>query len=156
MDITPHVAAIREALEAVAGDDDVSVAVADRLSQALAPAVQLQLLDLLGQVALEVSSQLPDGRVDLQLAGREVLLVVTDTAADPSGAPTLGDDDTAAARLTLRMSDAMKSAVEAAAEATGQSTTAWLVAAARQALDSRPARRRSGGIGSRLSGYSQA
>jgi len=156
VDITPHVAAIREALEAVAGDDDVSVAVADRLSQALAPAVQLQLLDLLGQVALEVSSQLPDGRVDLQLAGREVLLVVTDTAADPSGAPTLGDDDTAAARLTLRMSDAMKSAVEAAAETAGQSTNAWLVAAARQALDSRPARRRSGGIGSRLSGYSQA
>jgi hypothetical protein len=156
MDVTPHVEAIREALEAVAGDDDTTAAVADRLSQAVAPAVQLQLLDLLGQVALEVSSQLPDGRVDLQLAGREVLLVVTEIAGDRAAGTASGDDDSATARLTLRMSDAMKTAVERAAETAGQSTNAWLVTAARQALDPRPARRSSGGIGSRLSGYSQA
>jgi hypothetical protein len=154
MEITPHVEAIREALAAVAGEDEASVAVADRLVEAVAPAVQLQLLDLLGQVALEVSSQLPDGRLDLQLAGRDAVLVYTDTGSPPSAAST-PDDDTATARLTLRMSDSMKSAVERAAEAAGQSTNAWLVAAARQCLDTRPARRRSGGIGNRLSGYSQ-
>jgi hypothetical protein len=155
MEITPHVEAIRAALEAVAGDDEASAAVADRLSHAVAPAVQLQLLDLLGQVALEVTSQLPSGRVDLQLAGRDALLVFTDSspAASSAAAP---DDDSGTARLTLRMSDALKAAVEQTAAQEGLSTNAWLVNAAKRALEPAPSRRRGPGPGNRLSGYTQA
>ena len=155
MEITPHVDAIRAALEAVAGDDETSAAVADRLSHAVAPAVQLQLLDMLGQVALEVTAQLPSGRVDLQLAGRDALLVFADSGADPAG-PAGADDDTGTARLTLRMSDALKTAVEQAADSDGLSTNAWLVAAAKRALEPTAPRRRRSGPGNRLSGFAQA
>lgn len=157
MEVTPHVEAIRAALEAVAGDDDTSAAVAERLSQAVAPAVQLQLLDLLGQVALEVSAQLPSGRVDLQLAGRDAVLVYREdpAAASPSAAPP-ADDEAGTARLTLRMPDQLKNQVEQAAVIVGLSTNAWLVNAARAALSPVPPRRRGPGPGNRLSGYAQA
>lgn len=154
MDTRPHVEAIRAALEAVAGDDDTSTAVAARLSEAIAPAVQLQLLDLLGQVALEVSSQLPSGRVDLQLAGRDAVLVFRDDAGPAS--PPGGDEDSGTARLTLRMSDTLKGAVEQAAAGEGLSTNAWLVAAAKRALEPGPARHRRPAVGNRLTGFTQA
>jgi hypothetical protein len=155
VEITPHVDAIRSALAAVGGDDGPTAAVAERLAHAVAPAVHLQLLDLLGEVAAEVSSQLPGGRVDLQLSGRDALLVYHD---DPEAAPGPGvpvDDDQGTARLTLRMSDALKNAVERAAAEEGLSTNAWLVAAAKRALEPGGPRRRPG-RGNRLSGYAQA
>lgn len=155
MDTRPHVEAIRAALEAVAGEDETSTSVAARLSQAVGPAVQLQLLDMLGQVALEVSSQLPSGRLDLQLAGRDAVLVFR----DDSGETTSGvgvDDDSGTARLTLRMSDTLKGAVEQAAAREGLSTNAWLVGAAKRALEPGPPRHRRPGVGNRLTGYTQA
>ena len=155
MEITPHVDAIRAALEAVAGVEEPAAAVADRLSEAVAPAVHLQLLDMLSQVAVELTGQLPDGRVDLQLAGRDARLVYVDPAAG-GAIPVSGvDDDSGAARLTLRMSDALKASVESAAAAEGQSTNAWLVAAAKRALDPSGRRQRSG-PGQRITGYTQA
>lgn len=157
MEITPHVEAIRAALEAVAGDDDTTAVVAERLSAAVAPAIQLQLLDVLGQVALEVSSQLPAGRLDLQLAGRDAVLVYReDPAAASPSAPPPADDEAGTARLTLRMPEQLKNQVEAAAATTGLSTNSWLVNAARAALSPIPPRRRGPGPGNRLSGYAQA
>ena len=132
MDITAHVAGIGDALEAIAGDDEASQAVASRMATALAPALQLQVLDLLGEVALEVSEQIPDGRLDLQLAGRDAVLVYRADPATDRSAPV--DDGSETSRLTLRMPDSLKSAIEAAAETEGVSTNAWLVGAARRGL----------------------
>ena len=127
---------------------------AGRLSQAIAPAVQLQLLDMLGQVALEVSSQLPSGRLDLQLAGRDAVLVFRDDAGTTTPGTDV-DDDSGTARLTLRMSDTLKGSVEQAAAHEGLSTNAWLVGAAKRALEPGPPRRRRPAVGSRLTGYTQ-
>ena len=149
MDVTPHVAAVRARLEAVVGDDEAAGAVAERLSLALDAALQLQLLDMLSQAALELTSQLASGRVELRLAGRDVQLVVVDDDANVSGAP---DDDGSTARLTLRMSESLKAAVEGAADTSGVSTNAWLVSAIRRSLDQKPSRKRSS---NRLSGYAQ-
>ena len=154
MEMTAHVEAIRSALEAVGGDDVTTAAVAQRLAEAVAPAVHLQLFDLLGEVATEVTSQLPAGRLDVQLSGRDAVLVYHD---DPEAAPSRTaafEDDQGTARITLRMADTLKNAVERAAASEGQSTNAWLVAAAKRALDPSGPRRRPG-RGNRLTGYTQ-
>jgi hypothetical protein len=151
MELTPHVESIRASLQSVAGDDEDAAAIAERLSTALDAALHLQLLDLLSQIALELNEQLPSGRVELRLAGRDAQLVYADTAAE-NGMPQ-GDDDGATARLTLRMSEGLKTAVEAAAAQQGISTNAWLVTAVRRGLDQSASRKRS--IGNRLTGYAQ-
>jgi hypothetical protein len=155
MDISPHVEAIRSSLAAVAGDDETTAATAERLALAVGPAVQLQLLDLLSQVALEITSQLPSGRVDVQLAGRDALLVFSDPTSEAgSPGPGAGDDDSGTARITLRLPESLKTAVETTAAQAGQSTNAWLVGAVRRSLEPRPSHRRSGG--QRLTGWTQA
>ena len=154
MDLTPHVAALRMALEDVAGDDAAEQAAADQMAAALTPALQLQLLDLLGEIALDVSAQLPDGRLDLQLAGRDPVLVYR--GIDPAP-PTANDDEgSETSRLTLRMPESLKTAVESAADAENISVNSWLVAAVRLRLS--PAPRRPPGSGSfaqRITGYVQ-
>ena len=152
METTPHVDAIRAALAAVAGEDPATAALADRMVAALGPALQLEILDLLGQVALEVSSQLPDGRIDLQLAGRDALLVYRET---PSETPSTKNEETSeTTRLTVRMPESLKAGIEAAADSEGISTNAWLINAARRALA--PGTSRSRGPGRRISGYVQS
>ena len=131
MDLASHVTALRLALEETAGDDDASQALAHRMAATLGPALQLQLLDLLGEVALEVSPQLPDGRLDLQLAGRDAVLVYR---ADERAAAAPVDEGSETSRLTVRMPEALKAAIEAAADTENVSTNTWLVAAARMRL----------------------
>jgi len=151
MEITPHVQSIRARLEAAAGGDEASIVAAERLSAAVDPALQLQLLDLLGQAALELSGQLPNGHVELRLAGRDAQLVYSDDAE--AAPPATADDLGSSARLTLRMSDGLKSALEAAAAREGISTNAWLVTTIKRAIEQKPSRKRS--AGNRLTGYAQ-
>ena len=132
MDIGAHVAAIGAALEDISGEDEQSQALADRMTSALAPALHLQLLDLLGEVAMGVSDQLPDGHLDLQLAGRDAVLIYRPSPAVESRPPV--DEGTDTARLTLRMPESLKNAIEVAAASDGLSTNAWLVSAARRRL----------------------
>lgn len=151
MDITPHVESIRSRLAAAAGPDGAAAESAERMSLALEPTLHLQLLDLLGQAGLELSDQLPDGHVELRLAGRDAELVYSPDETSPP--PAQPDQDAATARLTLRMSDQLKGTVERVAAQQGLSTNAWLVAAVKQALDKQAKGSRRGG--NRLSGYAQ-
>jgi hypothetical protein len=152
MELSPHVEAIRSALRSVAGEDEATVAVAERLSSAIDASLQLQLLDMLSQIALELTEQLPSGRIELRLAGRDAQLVYADSAAEPTSSSS-GDDDGTTARLTLRMSEGLKVSLEAAAAGQGVSTNAWLVNAVKRALDQNASRKR--GVGNRLTGYAQ-
>ena len=152
MELSPHVEAIRSALRSVAGDDETTAAVAERLSSAIDASLHLQLLDMLSQIALELTEQLPSGRIELRLAGRDAQLVYADSAAEPTPS-TSGDDDGATARLTLRMSEGLKVSLEAAAAGQGVSTNSWLVNAVKRALDQNASRKR--GVGNRLTGYAQ-
>jgi hypothetical protein len=148
MEIAPYVEAIRSDLEAVATGDDATLAVAERLARALDSSLQLRLLDAIGQAAMELSEQLPTGRVDVRLAGRDVRLVVV--GDEPPAAPPAEDEGTA--RLTLRMPEGLKSRVEAASAREGVSTNAWLVRAVSRGLDQQPRRR----IGNRVTGFAQS
>ena len=152
MDVTPYIQALSADLEAVAGPDPATLDVAERLARALEPAMQLRLLDALGQAALEVSDQLPAGRIDVRLAGRDVQL--TYVPEEPVGETPIPEDESGTARLTLRMPEAVKSVVEQRASGEGISTNAWLVRAVKRALEQRPKTKIR--IGNRLTGYAES
>jgi hypothetical protein len=154
VDLTPHVQQLSARLEAAA-PDEASAAAVQRLLAQLEPALQLQVMDVLGVASLELSDQLPQGHVELRLAGRDVQLIyVEDSPAEQPMPPGL-DDDGSAARVTLRLPEALKTAVERAAASTGQSTNAWLVQVVRQALEGRTSRKRNV-IGNQFSGYASS
>ena len=65
MNVTAFVEALQRDLEAVAAMGDETVAqAAQRIAAALEPSLRLRLMDLLGEAAVESSSQLPDGHVN--------------------------------------------------------------------------------------------
>ena len=152
MQTTPYVDALLADLEAMASLGDEAVAdAAQRLSQTLRASAGLRLLDLLGEAALEVSGQLPSGHVEVRLAGQEPSLVYVDEEpAEPS--PTTAEDG-ASARITLRLSEALKTSVEAAAAREGVSVNTWIVRALNRAATAPTTVRRSG---RRLTGYAES
>jgi HicB-like protein involved in pilus formation len=155
MDLARHVTAVQSDLASAAalGGDDVAEA-GRRLAEAAAPALQLRLLDLLSEAALGLNAQLPEGHVELRLAGRDPDLVyVTQATPDATGAAEAATSDYDA-RITLRLPDALKVAAETAADKEGISTNAWIVRALKRELDARPSGRvRSG---NRLQGFAQS
>jgi hypothetical protein len=151
MQLDPHVEALRAELASLAsiGDEQVATA-AERLSHGLASSLGLRLLAVLSEAALEVSSQLPNGHVDVRLAGQEPSLVYIETEEPaPSTPPT---EDGLTARITLRLPDSLKVSLEAAAGREGVSVNTWIVKALARGLSSATASR----IGNRLTGYGQS
>jgi len=153
MQTTPYVDALLSDLEAMAALGDEAVAdAARRLSQTLRASAGLRLLDLLGEAALEVSGQLPSGHVEVRLAGQEPSLVYVDEEPERAAAQPGGGDD-ASARITLRLSEALKTSVEAAAAREGVSVNTWIVRALGRASSPTTTVRRSG---RRLTGYAES
>jgi hypothetical protein len=151
VETAPFVDAVRSDMLSLSGKDEASLDAAERLGHALESSLQLRLFDALGQAALELSEQLPAGRVDVRLAGRDVELVFAGEAPDADDADTsAGEGDTA--RLTLRMPGSLKDRVEDAARRDGISTNAWLVRSVNKALD-RPSRKRTG---NRITGFARS
>ena len=150
MNLTIVLDGLREDLQGIAElGDDRSAQIARRLGDALGSSLRLKVLDLLGQAALELSSALPSGHIEVRLAGQEPEFVFVDDApTDMSGAA--GEE--LSARISLRLPDSLKSAVERSAEREGISVNAWLVRAIARATESRPAHV----TGKRLSGYAQS
>ena len=133
MDLTPHIDAVRADLEAVAGSDEATLAVAERLVRALEPSLQLRLLDAIGQASQELSEQLPAGRVDVRLAGRDAQLVVVFDEAPAQ--PFTAEDERGTARITLRLPESIKARVEQRADGEGVSTNTWLIRAIDRGLE---------------------
>src|SRR5690242_16790486 len=117
MELTPYVEALRDDLAAAADVGDAATGeAARRLAGALESAVRLRLLEALSDAASEVGAQLPSGRVDVRLAGREPQLVFVDEAPPERETPLpTGGDDGLNARITLRLPESLKASVEAAA-----------------------------------------
>jgi len=128
--------------------DERSAVVAQRLGDALSSNLRLKLFDLLSQAAVEVSSKLPSGHVEVRLAGQEPELVFVETPGDGGG--VTGEE--LSARISLRLPESLKASVEKAAEREGISVNAWLVRAIARATESRPVH----AGGRRLSGYAQS
>lgn len=161
MELSEYVAALRAELTSITrvGGEDV-VRAAEMLSQALESSVRLTLLDVLSAAAAEVTSRLDDTVVEVRLAGGEASFVVQSTAPSAPYEPGPGEaDDAGVARVTLRLSEGLKSIVEAAAAAEGVSVNTWLVRAARRALDTGGGRTTSAprrGIGQRITGTARS
>jgi hypothetical protein len=150
MNLTIVLEGIQEDLQGLAElGDEQSARIARRLSEALSSNLRLKLFDLLSQAAVELSSKLPSGHIEVRLAGQEPELVFVDSVADPAGA-TAGEE--LSARISLRLPESLKTAVEKAAAREGISTNAWLVRAIARATESRPVHV----SGKRLSGYAQS
>jgi hypothetical protein len=150
MNLTIVLEGIQEDLQGLAGlGDERSAEIARRLSEALSSNLRLKLFDLLSQVAVELSSKLPSGHIEVRLAGQEPELVFVDSTGDSAGA-TAGEE--LSARISLRLPESLKLAVEKAADREGVSANAWLVRAIARATESRPVQV----SGKRLSGYAQS
>ena len=114
------------------------VQAAQRLEGAVKQSATLRLIDVLTQVALEVSSQLPNGLVEDE---------------EEEAPAQQGGDDGLNARITLRVPEALKVAVERAADAEGVSVNTWLVRALQRAVTGGG---RAVRTGKRISGYAQS
>jgi hypothetical protein len=154
MELTPHIEAIRADLASLLGaDEEVSNAM-ERVARALDATLQLRLLEVLGEGALELTEQLPVGHAEVRVAGRDARLVYVGPP-EPPPAPPAPDDEGAPARLTVRMPDALKGSIEDAAETIGVSVNAWLVQSAQSALE-RATEQHRRGSGNRISGYARS
>jgi hypothetical protein len=132
---------------AALGGEEVAAA-ADRLIQALRGSAGLRLMETLGEAALEISAQLPEGHVEVRLVGPDPQLVYV--PAGPAEAPALPAEDGLTARITLRLPESLKRELEAAAAREGVSLNAWLVRALSRSTAPPPRR-----TTNRLTGYAR-
>jgi HicB-like protein involved in pilus formation len=150
MQLENHVQAIREELAAAASvGDEATAEAARRIGEALGASLHLHLLDLLGEAAAELGSQIEPSRVEVRLAGRDPELVVV--ADETSEAGSLGVGEEYSGRITLRLPESLKSGIEAAAARDGVSTNAWLVRMLARTLEQQPSRKSR----NRMQGYAQ-
>lgn len=140
------------------GDDTVAE-VADRIAELLGRSIPSRILDLLSEVAAELSAELPEGRVEIRVAGDDVELAYVEDApfraAGPDGA---GDGDGAgdrdrdmSARITLRLSESLKTRVEEGATREGISVNAFIVRTLEHGASGE--HKRKNYAGNRLRGY---
>lgn len=147
MDLTQYVGHLRRelAVAAEAGGDDAR-ALADRLTAPLESSIRLMLLDALSAAADEITRELAPGSVELRLRSGEPEFVVSPAPADeptdealsaPAPAPpppALDADESATARINLRLPEQLKAGIEQAAGRERLSVNAWMVRTAAAAL----------------------
>jgi hypothetical protein len=152
MDVEPHIRAIQDELLVLAAlGDDASAEAARRLALALEATLGLHVLSVLSDAAAELTPQLPHGRAEVRLTGREPELVfVPDEQPDKASAPA-ATDDAGVARVTLRLPEPLKAAAETQAAREGLSLNAWLVRAI-----ARGAARVATSGGHRMTGYGRS
>src|SRR5881227_4030904 len=151
MDVAAYVEALQQDLANVSGIGDEAIAeAARRIASAMESSLRLRLMDALGEAAAELTNQLPDGHVDVRVAGGEPELVYV---PDPGAPPPSGLEDLTA-RITLRLPETLKSIVDAAAQEAGVSANTWLLQQITRSAD--PTKRRSHPGGRRMTGYGQS
>jgi hypothetical protein len=154
MKLSQFVDALRSDLTAVAAvGDDATAEAAQKIAIALEGSLGLRLVDAFASAALELTAQLPSGRVEVRLVGRDPeLIFVADEAAEPDeGFEPEGDGQSA--RITLRLPVQLKDRVESAAARENVSVNSWLVRIVRQALA--PAQQ-TRVIGKRITGFAKS
>jgi predicted HicB family RNase H-like nuclease len=127
------------------GDETVAE-VADRIAAILARSASSRILDLLADVASEVSAELPEGHVEIRLVGDDVQFAYIDERA-PSHEP----EAELSARITLRLSEPLKARVEESAGREGVSVNSFILRTLERGTST--AKAHGGRSGSRLRGY---
>jgi hypothetical protein len=150
MNVAAYVEALQQDLANVAGiGDDAIAEAARRISTALESSLRLRLTDALGEAAAELTSQLPDGHVEVRVTGGDPELVYV---PEPGAPPPTGLEDLTA-RITLRLPETLKAIVDTAAQEAGVSANTWLLQQITRSAD--PSKRRHPG-GRRMTGYGQS
>jgi hypothetical protein len=150
MQIDGYVQALREDLARVAAiGDEPTARAAELLSVALESALGRRLLEALGEAALELSSQLESGRVEVRIAGGDPELVLV-REEEPAAEPA---DEAFTARVTLRLPESLKVRLEAAATREGLSVNTWVVQMLSRGTEPRSS---AGGSRRRLTGYGRS
>jgi hypothetical protein len=168
MELSPYVEGLRRELASLTrfAPDDVAK-LAGQLAEALDSSVRLTLLEVLSAAAAEITERLDATVIDVRLNGGEPEFVITEVhpqfnerVAGPG--PEAAADEAGTARVTLRLSEALKTKIEAQATASGLSVNAWLAHAAIRALETlgptiqAGAQRSRSGPGHRISGYARS
>jgi hypothetical protein len=150
MQLSQIIEALRSDLNAVAAvGDEQTAQTAERIGIALEGSLALRLVDAFSAAALELNAQIPNGHVEVRLAGRDPEFVfVEEQAREPE--PQAADEGTTA-RITLRLADSLKDQVEAAAAAAGVSVNTWIIRTLARAV-TQPARRSR----NRLTGFAES
>ncbi|HET9186979.1 MAG TPA: hypothetical protein VFN80_03425 [Acidothermaceae bacterium] len=147
MQLTDYVIQVQSQLASAAAlGDEATRATAEALSTAAEPAVRLAVLAAVSAAADEITAALLDVPgapvVTVHLDGPELRVDVRPTQqAEPpdselSGVAASTDEADATARISLRLSEALKGQIEAAARNRSVSVNSWLVQAATAALAS--------------------
>ncbi|MEA2551787.1 MAG: hypothetical protein QOE25_1556 [Actinomycetota bacterium] len=157
MDLAPYVEAIRGDLDALLTGDDAGRAALERVGRAIEPSLQIRLQDVLGEASLELCEQLPSGHAEVRVAGRDARIVYVGPSVPEPAAPEEPDEG-GVARITLRVSETLKTKVEESAAKEGLSVNAWLVRAVQQGVEGRRVEFEigRGRSGSRITGYAQS
>jgi len=139
MQLDTHIAQVQEQLRTAAAlGDDRAREIAAALTTAAAPAVRLAVLGALAEAADEITTALLEypgsPTVGVRLDGDRVAVDVR--VEQPTGGPDepRRDEGEPNARISLRLTEALKADIDAAAEAEGVSVNTWLVRAASAAL----------------------
>jgi uncharacterized protein (DUF1778 family) len=150
MQLSPHLAQVQDQLRAAAAlGDERTQQVASALAEAALPAMRFALLGAVGNAADEITAALLDfpasPAVSVRLDGDDVAVDVRSTEPEPPAEEPRRDEGDTTARISLRLSDALKAEIDAAAERDGVSVNTWLVRAASVALRSPVGTPRGGG-----------
>jgi hypothetical protein len=129
--------------------DEMVGQVAERIADVLGRSVPTRILDVLSDAAAELTATLPEGRVDIRVAGDDVDLTYVEDETGPAAAPT-GEGDEQSARISLRLGEGLKARLEAGAAAEGVSVNTFIVRVLERNSSSRS---RSNRAGNRLHGY---
>jgi uncharacterized protein (DUF1778 family) len=139
MQLQPYVGQVQAHLTAAAAlGDDRTRQTAEALAAAAEPAMRLAVLAAVSAAADEITAALLDSpdspAVSVRLDGDDLRVEVRTTQAAPE-APTAGADDAdASARISLRLSESLKTDIENAARTDSVSVNTWIVRAAARAL----------------------
>ena len=149
MEMARFVEALEADVAAVAAvGDEQTRAVAERVLQAIRGSSGLRLLEALGDAALEISAQLPEGHIEVRLMGQDPALVYVGEEEAP---PEPAAEDGLTARITLRLPEALKASIEADAARDGISVNSLIVRALSRGAAGRVQR-----SGKRLKGFAQS
>ncbi|HEY7008768.1 MAG TPA: hypothetical protein VH395_07505 [Jatrophihabitantaceae bacterium] len=163
MQLHPYVSQVQAQLAAAAAlGDERTRATADALAAAAEPAMRLAVLAAVTAAADDITEALLDSpgapSISVRIDGDELRVEVR-TAETVPDTPA-GEDADASARISLRLSEALKSGIEAAARADTVSVNTWLVRAASGALargtrlpGGRPVREARGGSSHHITGW---
>jgi hypothetical protein len=138
MDITPYVESLRASLVSAADSaGEETRQAAERLGFALESSTRLAIMEAVSQAAAEITSEMPNGGVDVRLNGRDLDFLVHVSAPTPPSPPPPPApeelDDGSLSRITLRIPESVKAKAEERAADAGQSLNTWLVNVVRMA-----------------------